>query len=83
MEYFHSPLVHSPLFPIIADIVMQNLEKIVILNLQVHPLFYYRYVDNIIFVLASENISDMLTIFNSLHTRFYIQFTVEIDIDNN
>jgi len=41
----------SPLSSNIADIVMQALEEIVILKLQIHSLFYYRYVDNIILVL--------------------------------
>jgi len=39
-------LMGSPLSPIIADIVMQDLEEIAILNLQIHSLFYYRYVDD-------------------------------------
>ena len=67
----------SPLFPIIADIVMQDLEEIAISNLQVfHPLFYYRYVDDIVLAFPSEYIDDTLTIFNSLHTR--LQFTMEV-----
>jgi len=30
----------SPLSPIIADMIMQDLKEIAISNLQVHPLFY-------------------------------------------
>jgi len=73
-------LMGSPLSPIIADIVMQDLEEIAILNLQIHSLFYYRYVDDIVLALPSENIDDTLTIFYSLHTK--LQFTMEVGIDN-
>jgi len=49
-------------------------------NLQVQPLFYYRYVDDIVLAFPSEYINDTLTIFNSLHTK--LQFTMEVGKDN-
>ena len=61
----------SPLSPIIVDMVMQDLEEIAISNLQVHSLFYYRYVDDIVLALPSEYIGDTLIIFNSLYIQDY------------
>ena len=57
---------------------MQDLKEIAISNLQVHPLFYYRYVDDIVLALLSEYIDD--TLFNFLQTR--LQFTMEVGNDN-
>ena len=70
----------SPLSPIIADMIMQDLEKIIIMKLQIYPLFYCRYVDDIIPALLSDKINDTFNTFNSLHTR--LQFTMEVGIDN-
>ena len=67
----------SPLSPIIADIVMQDLEETALKKLSVQPLFYFRYVDDILLALPSDAINDTLNIFNSLHTR--LQFTLEVD----
>ncbi|KYN09501.1 hypothetical protein ALC57_18369 [Trachymyrmex cornetzi] len=55
---------------------MQDLKKIAINRLLVQPLFYFRYVDDVILALPSNNINDALNTFNSLHTR--LQFTLEI-----
>jgi len=72
----------SSLSPIIADIVMQDLEEIAISNLQIHQLFYYRYYRYRWHLLAllSEYIDDILIIFNSLHTR--LQFIMKVGNDN-
>jgi len=59
---------------------MQDLEEIAIMKLQIHPLFYYRYVDDIILALPSDNTEDTLNIFNSLHTR--LRFIMEVGIDD-
>ena len=72
--------IDSLLSFIIADIVMQDLEEIAIMKLQIHPLFYYRYVDHIILTLPSDNIDDTFNIFNSLYTR--LQFIMEVSIDD-
>ncbi|KYN21658.1 hypothetical protein ALC57_05966, partial [Trachymyrmex cornetzi] len=61
--------------PIIADMVLQDLEMTAIEKLLKKPLFYFRYVDDIILALLSDNISDTLNIFNSLYER--LQFTLE------
>jgi len=65
------------LFPIVADIIMQDLKEIAI-RLSVWLLFYFRYVYDIISAVLSESINDILKIFNSLHIRF----TMEIGIDD-
>ena len=66
----------SPLSPIITDIVMQDLEEIALKKLSAQPLFYFRYVDDILLALPSDIVNDILNIFNSLHTR--LQFTLEV-----
>ncbi|XP_018361291.1 PREDICTED: uncharacterized protein LOC108760020 [Trachymyrmex cornetzi] len=74
-QVFGTPM-GSPLSPIIADMVLQDLEKSGISKLRVEPLFYFRYVDDIILALPSDNIIDTLNTFNSLHIR--LQFTLKI-----
>ncbi|KYQ48579.1 hypothetical protein ALC60_12372, partial [Trachymyrmex zeteki] len=46
----------------------------------IQPLFYYRYVDDVILALPSNTIDDTLDTFNSLHNR--LQFTVEVGTNN-
>ena len=74
-QVFSTPM-GWPLSSIIADIVMQDLEEIALKKLSVQPLFYFRYVDDVILALPSDTINDALNIFNSLHTR--LQFTLEV-----
>ncbi|KAG5342011.1 SETMR methyltransferase, partial [Acromyrmex heyeri] len=66
----------SPLSPIMVNIVMQDLEEIAINKLLAQPLFYFRYVDDIILAFPSDTINDALNIFNSLHMR--LQFILEV-----
>jgi len=66
-QIFGTPM-GSPLSPVVANMIMQDFEEIVIGILPVRLLFYYRYVDDIILIAPSESI-DILGIFNSLHTR--------------
>ena len=56
----------SPLSPIIADIVMQDLKETALKKLSAQPLFYFRYVDDILLALPSDSVDDTLNIFNSL-----------------
>jgi len=65
----------SPLSPIIADMVMPDLEKNVLNNINIHLPFYYRYVDDIIFATQDTNVSHILETFNNYHQR--IKFTME------
>jgi len=40
----------SPLSPIVADLVLQKLESTILNNLSYKPTFYYKYVDDIVFI---------------------------------
>jgi len=57
---------------------MQDLKEVAITKLY-KSLFYYRYIDDIIFALPSDKINDTKLLI-SLHTQ--LQFTMEVDIDN-
>ena len=54
----------NPLSPILSNIVMEDLENSCINKLQEKPLFYYRYVNDIVLCIP-KNIRDTLQIFNS------------------
>jgi len=64
-QKFGTPM-GSPLSPVIADIVMQDLEKRAL----------YRYVDHILTAVLRSKTKELLNSFNSLHPR--MQFTIEI-----
>ncbi|XP_011864472.1 PREDICTED: uncharacterized protein LOC105560198 [Vollenhovia emeryi] len=67
----------SPLSPIIADIVMQDLEENILNSLDIKPAIYYRYVDDIIMVAPVDRTNEILTKFNNYHNR--LQFTIEYE----
>ena len=64
----------NPISPIIADIVMENLEIHAIQQLNVKPLFYFRYVDDIILCIIKNAIDHAVNTFNSYDEN--LQFTV-------
>ncbi|XP_018311680.1 uncharacterized protein [Mycetomoellerius zeteki] len=74
-QKFGTPM-GSPLSPIIADLVMQDLETEVLGKLEFPVPFYIRYVDDIIMAAPVETIGQILTAFNAVHNR--LQFTLEI-----
>ena len=65
----------SPLSPVLADLVIQDLEKNIFQNLNTHISFYYRYVDDIVLAAAKDEINSILDSFNGYHER--IKFTVD------
>jgi len=67
----------SPLSPILADIVMQDLELKAIKNLDFEIPVYYRYVDDILLITPANRVDIILNAFNSIHSR--LQFTVEYE----
>jgi len=67
-------LIGSPLSPVIADMVMQDLETRALQNLSVIIPLYYRYV-NIAMTVPRHKEEDVLDAFNSFHPR--LQFTIE------
>lgn len=70
----------SPLSPIIADIVMQELENRALSLLNFNPPFYIRYVDDVVCAIPEGTLDHTLKIFNSIHPR--LQFTSEIGSEN-
>jgi len=70
----------SPLSPILADIVMQDLEERAISSLSLHLPFYFRYVDDTALAAPSASCQKILHVFNSFHKR--LQFTIEIADEN-
>jgi len=68
----YGTLIGSLLSPIIADIIMQDLAKVLgMLNLSI----YYRYVDDLI--CPKDVLYDVFSKFNSYHER--LKFIVEIE----
>jgi len=75
-QNFGTPM-GSPLFLIVADLVVQSIEMKILRNLDAPILFYYRYVDDVAMAVPSESTDFVLTTFNSVHSR--IQFTMEVE----
>jgi len=74
-QNFGTPM-GSPLSPIIANIVLQDLERKALDEFGIEVPFYYRYVDDIATAVHRTQQKRLLNIFNSFHPR--IQFTMEI-----
>ena len=66
----------NPLSPILSDIVLEDLEIECIKKFNVKPLFYFRYVDDILLCVPSNSIDHTLNTFNTYDKN--LQFTVEI-----
>ena len=74
-QRFGTPM-GSPLSPIIADLVLQDLETVVLGTFDFHVPFYFRYVDDIALAIPSDKVNFILESFNAFHPR--LQFTIEI-----
>jgi len=77
-QEFGAPM-GSPLSPIIADLVMRDLEEKALATLGCSVPFYSRYVDDIAMAVPLDKVNDVLMTFNNFHTR--LQFTLEIGGD--
>jgi len=73
-QKFGTPM-RSPLSPIIAEVVLQDLEMKALELLNIEIPFYHRYVDDIVLAASRQKINECLNTFNSLHNR--LQFTLE------
>jgi len=73
-QLFGTPM-GSPLSPVIADIVMQDLEEDVLNSLDFNIMTYYRYVDDIFLIAPQDKIDIIFERFNNQHDR--IKFTIE------
>jgi len=69
----------SPLSPIMADLVMQDLKEDILNSLNIRPLLYYRYIDDIILSALEEENHNILKKFYSYHYR--LKFTMEIEVN--
>jgi len=61
----------SFLSPIMAHLVMQDLEESILNSLNIHPSQYYWYVDDIILSAPEEEIHNTLKKFNSYQVKVY------------
>ena len=75
-QTFGTPM-GSPLSPIIADIVLQDIENKARYRLGNEITLFYRYVDDIFLIASRDSIDSIVHIFNSFHDR--IKFTFEIE----
>jgi len=75
-QTFGTPM-GSPLSPVIADIVMRDLETYCLNSINCQLTFYYRYVDDIVMAVSPDNINLIFDTFNSFHDR--IKFTIEYE----
>jgi len=77
-QKFGTPM-GSPLSPIIADLVLRDIESRAINALNVTLPIYFRYVDDILLAAPSDSVNDIVNTFNSFHPR--LQFTLEVGGD--
>jgi len=75
-QTFGTPM-GSPLSPIIADLVMQDLENTCLDRINHQLTFYFRYVDDIVMAAPSDKIDLIFNTFNDFHNR--LKFTKEIE----
>ena len=67
----------SPISPIIADIVMQDLEESCLSNFDFTIPLYFRYVDDALILILNNKIEIVTSVFNSYHDR--LKFTYEVE----
>jgi len=73
-QTFGTPM-GSSFSPVIADIVMRDLETSCLNSVNCHITFYYWYVDDIVMAVSFDNIDLIFKTFNNYHNR--IKFTIE------
>lgn len=65
----------APLSPVLADLIMENLEEECLSSLDFPIKFLYRYVDDILLCAPTDKTEEILDRFNNFHNR--LQFTME------
>jgi len=79
-QTFGTPM-GSPLSPIMADIVLQDLEEFCLQKLNIDLPIYYRYVDDVLLAAPREKIDLIFQTFNSYHPR--LKFTMELETNKS
>ena len=69
-----------PLFLILANIVLQDLEQEIITTNNIISSFCFRYVDDIVLAVHKDKVENVLKLFNSYHER--LRFTVDFSDEN-
>ena len=69
--------MRSPLGPVLAGIIMVELENSIVPKLNSHLQFWKRYVDDTLTIVKEGSINHVLQQLNSFHPN--IQFTFEIE----
>lgn len=75
-QIFGTP-IGSPLSPIIADIVLQDIENKALKLLTIKPFTYLRFVDDIFIVAPTHYMDEIFNTFNSLHDRLKLHIKLE------
>ena len=78
-QVFGTPM-GSPISPMLADLLLQDLEEVVLNKLSFKIYTYYRYVDYTFLIIPENMIKEILENFNSYHSRF--KFTYELEFEN-
>ena len=71
----------SPVSVVLAEIVMQKIEQLVIPIICDHIMFWYRYVDDVLACIKIEEVENILSCVNSINN--HIQFTAEKEENNS
>jgi len=79
-QIFDLPIGPSPLSPILANLLIQDLKMSILSNINVNIPINYRYVDDILIALPKNLMYSIFEMFNSYHKR--LNFTIE-HIDDN
>ena len=79
-KQIHGMPMGSPVSVVIAEIVMQHIENLILSNDSFVFQFWFRYVDDIFACLEKNKIEENLNFINSINHN--IQFTVEKEVNN-
>jgi len=79
-QTFGTPM-GSPLSPIIADVVMQDLEMHCLNKINCQLIFYFRYVNDILMAASFDKIDQIHNTFNGYHER--LKFIIEYEKDRS
>ena len=84
-EYYHQIFgtpMGSTISPMLADLVLLDLEEVVLKKLSFKIHSYCRYVDDTILIIPNNKIKDTIENFNSYHSRLKFTFELFKSLDN-